>query len=232
VRLLLISSSKVHGSGYLDHCEGSVRDHFSGVQRVLFVPFAAHDRSRYATHVRSRFATLGLEVDSLHESDDRVAAVDSAQAFFVGGGNTFRLIKELQDSHLLAPIRRRVIAGAPYIGSSAGTNLACPTVSTTNDMPIVYPASLEALGLVPFQINPHFLDHDPASTHQGESREIRIREFHEENKAPVVALREGALLVVEGSSITLRGETGGKLFRRGREAVELAPGCELADLVG
>jgi dipeptidase E len=231
VRLLLLSSSKVHGSGYLDHCENLIRDHFSGVDRVLFVPYAAHDRNRYGDQVRSRLAAMGLEMDSVHESDDPKAAAERAQAFFVGGGNTFRLLAELYENRLLEPIRQNVAAGKPYMGSSAGTNVACPTVRTTNDMPIVYPPSLDALGLVSFQINPHYLDADPASTHQGESRETRIREYHEENSSPVVALREGALLVVDGSSITLRGDAGGRLFRRDQETIELEAGARLDELV-
>ncbi|MGB3565483.1 MAG: dipeptidase PepE [Thermoanaerobaculia bacterium] len=231
MRLLLLSSSKVHGSGYLDHCEDFVRDHFSDVDRVLFVPYAVRDRNRYAEQVRSRFAAMGLEVESIHESQDPLAAAERAQAFFVGGGNTFRLLAELYDNHLLASIRQKVAAGTPYMGSSAGTNIACPTVRTTNDMPIVFPPSLDALGLVSFQINPHYLDTDPASVHQGESRETRIREFHEENEAPVVALREGALLVVDGSSITLHGDSGGRLFRRERETIELEAGARLDELV-
>ena len=231
MRLLLLSSSKVHGSGYLDHCEDPVRNHFSDIDRVLFVPYAAHDRDRYTDQVRARFAAMGLETASVHESDDPVAAAEQAQAFFVGGGNTFRLLAELYNHHLLGPIRQRVAAGAAYMGSSAGTNVACPTVRTTNDMPIVYPPSLDALSLVSFQINPHYLDADPASVHQGESRETRIREFHEENEPPVVALREGALLVVDGSSITLRGDTGGRLFSRQRETIELEPGARLDELL-
>lgn len=231
VRLLLLSSSKVHGSGYLDHCEDFIRDQFSGVDRVLFVPYAAHDRDRYADQVRSRFAALGLETESVHEGDEPVAAVERAQAFFVGGGNTFRLLAELYNNRLLEPIRQKVATGAPYMGSSAGTNIACPTVRTTNDMPIVYPPSLDALGLVSFQINPHYLDADPTSTHQGESRDTRLKEFHEENEAPVVALREGALLVVDGTAITLGGGTGGKLFRRDRETIELKAGARLEELL-
>ena len=231
MRLLLLSSSKVHGSGYLDHCENLVRDHFSDVDKVLFVPYAAHDRNRYADQVRTRFTAMGLEMESIHESQDPVAAAERAQAFFVGGGNTFRLLAELYDNHLRAPIRQKVAAGTPYMGSSAGTNVACPTVRTTNDMPIVYPPSLDALGLVSFQINPHYLDTDPAATHQGESRDTRIREYHEENEAPVVALREGALLVADGSSIILHGETGGRLFRRDQETFELEPGARLDELL-
>ena len=231
VRLLLLSSSKVHGSGYLDHCETLIRDHFSDADRVLFVPYAAHDRDRYADQVRARLSAMGLEVESVHESDDPVAAVERAQAFSVGGGNTFRLLAALYENRLLEPIRQKVAAGTPYMGSSAGTNVACPTVRTTNDMPIVYPPGLDALGLVSFQINPHYLDADPASTHQGESRDTRLREFHEENEAPVVALREGALLVVDGSSITLHGDTGGKIFRRNQETIELEAGARLEQLL-
>lgn len=225
--LLLISSSLVHGFGYLDHPESEIKDFLAGIRRVLFVPYAMHDRSAYASTVRDRLGRMGFDLDSVHDFADPAAAVDRAQALFIGGGNTFRLLKSLHDTSLLEPIQRRVDAGMRYIGSSAGTNVACPTIRTTNDMPIVEPPSLTALGLVPFQVNPHYQDPDPASTHQGETREERIREFLEENPEPVVALREGTILRVEGGAASLRGTAAARIFRRGEEPFELAPGCGL-----
>jgi dipeptidase E len=233
--LLLISNSTLHGSGYLDHCEAEMRDFFAGVERVLFIPFAMHDRAGYAASVRERLGRMGLALDSLHEGGDRVSArrmVEGARAVFTGGGNTFRLLASLYDLDLIGLLRERALGGLPYAGSSAGSNLACPTVRTTNDMPIVEPPSLGSLALVPFQINPHYLDPDPGSTHQGETREDRIREYLEENELPVVGLREGAMLRVEGAAVRLAGTTGARLFRRHAEPVEHSPGDDLSFLLG
>ena len=148
----------------------------------------------------------------------------NADALFIGGGNTFRLLKTLQERKLLGPIRERVRGGLTYAGSSAGSVITCPTIRTTNDMPIVECSSLDALGLIPFQLNCHYLDPDPNSTHKGETREDRLREFHEENETPVVGLREGCALQVEDDAVTLLGEKTARLFRRGAETIEVAPG--------
>lgn len=226
-RLLLISNSTQHGSGYLDHCAGEVRDFLGGVSRVLFVPFALHDRDGYAATARERFGRMGYEVASLHEADDPRAAVGAAEAFFVGGGNTFRLLSWLYRLGVLEPMRARVAAGVPYMGASAGSNVACVSIRTTNDMPIVQPPSFDALGLVPFNLNPHYLDPDPGSTHQGETREERIREFHEENEPYVLGIREGAMVRVEGSAVTLKGVRGARLFARGKEPREFSAGDRL-----
>lgn len=242
-RLLLISSSTVHGSGYLDHCADEIRDFLGGarspttVSRVLFVPFALADRDGYAAKARERFAAMGYGLDSLHElveggAPDPVAAVEAAEAVFIGGGNSFRLLAALHDRGVVAPLRRRVAGGMPYLGTSAGSNVACPTIRTTNDMPIVEPPTFDALGLVGFQINPHYLDPDPGSTHKGETREQRLREYHEENELPVVGLREGAMLRVEGDAVELRGTSGARVFRRGREPEERVPPARLEGLLG
>lgn len=226
--LLLLSSSTVYGSGYLDYCADAMTSFLGdSISRVLFVPYAMQDRDAYAARVRERFARLALALDSVHTADGSARAVENAQAIFIGGGNTFRLIDALWKERLIEPIRARVRGGMPYIGSSAGSNVACPTIKTTNDMPIVQPASFEALDLVPFQINPHYLDSVPGSTHMGETRDERIREFHEENSAAVVGLREGAWLEISGRSLLLRGTTGAKLFQRGRPPVELAAGAPI-----
>ena len=235
-RLFLISSSTVHGTGYLDHTEERLRAFLgSGVRRVTFVPYALFDRDAYAALVRERLGRMGLAVDSVHEApgaDGPARAVAGAEAVFVGGGNTFRLVTALHATGLVPALRERVAGGMPYVGSSAGTNAACPTLKTTNDMPIVEPPTFAALGLVPFQINPHYVDPEPGSTHMGETREQRIREFLEENDVPVLGLREGATLHVEGDRAELVGVKGAKLFRRGAAPRELEPGTRLDELLG
>jgi dipeptidase E len=175
---------------------------------------------------------MGYSLKSAHEASDARKAVEEADAIFIGGGNTFRLLKALQDLDLIESIRRRVGNGAPYIGSSAGSNVAGPTIKTTKDMPIVQPRSFDALGLVPFQISPHFLDPDPDSKHMGETQEERILQFLEENDAPAVGMREGAWLLAEGSSVLLKGANGARIFRRGQPPVEASPNSEISDLVG
>jgi dipeptidase E len=165
---------------------------------------------------------MGYEIESAHRAPSPAGAVEEAEAVFVGGGNTFRLLKALYELELLDALRRRARKGMPYIGSSAGSNVAGATIGTTNDMPIVQPPSFAALGLVAFNLNPHYLDPDPGSTHKGETREERIAQFHEENDIPVVALREGALLRVDGDAVKIVGRDGGRFFRRGRTPVELS----------
>ena len=229
-RILLLSTSTVFGSGYLDYAEGEVRAFLGETQRVLFVPFALHDHDSYATRVRERLGRFGFAVDALHHASDMKQAVRDAKALFIGGGNTFRLLKSLYDFDLLALIRARVEEGMRYIGSSAGSNVAAPTIRTTNDMPIVEPPSFNALGLVPFQINPHYLDPEPGSTHMGETREERIVQFLEENDIPVIGLREGAMLRIEDGRYELLGPAGARLFRRGSAPQELAGGSELDGL--
>jgi dipeptidase E len=230
-RLLLISNSTLYGSGYLDHAEDEIRDFLGNVGRVLFIPFALYDRDAYGALARERFKAMGYDLESAHEVKDARQAIDDAEAIFIGGGNTFRLLKALYDFDLLLPIRRKVEEGMLYIGSSAGSNVACPTIKTTNDMPIVEPPSFDALGLVALQINPHYLDPDPNSTHKGETREERINQFLEENDVPVVGLREGAMLRVEGNVIVLKGRSGARIFRRGDQPIEIDPGMELNRLV-
>jgi dipeptidase E len=217
VRLLLISSSNVHGYGYLDHPEPEMRAFLPAGARVAFVPFAAHDHAAYTEKVRDRLANMELEVVPLDQ-------LSSAEAIFVGGGNTFRLLKALYSRELLNTIRDRVRAGLPYIGSSAGTVIAAPTMRTTNDMPVVQPPSFNTLGLVNYQINPHYQDPDPDSTHKGETREDRIREFLEENETPVIGLREGSILRIDTGKTTLLGEKPARIFRRGRDPHEAPPG--------
>ena len=229
--ILLISNSTLHGSGFLDHAEAEIRDFLGQVRRVLFVPFALHDQDGYAARVRERLGLMGYDVESIHQASDKQKAVSGAESIFIGGGNTFRLLKSLYDFEVLDLIRKRVDEGMLYMGSSAGSNVAGPTIRTTNDMPIVEPPSLDALGLVSFQINPHYLDPDPDSKHMGETREERLLQFLEENETPVVGLREGAILRIENGTTTLKGSTGARIFRRAHEPVEVSPVTVLNELL-
>jgi dipeptidase E len=230
-RVLLISNSTLYGSGYLDHAETEIRSFLGDLKQILFVPFALFDRDKYAATAHDRFQKMGYELTSVHTATNPSRAVHETDAIFVGGGNTFRLLKALYDFELLDPIRERVSGGMPYMGSSAGSNVAGPTIKTTNDMPIVQPPSFKALGLVSFQINPHYLDPDPSSRHMGETREERLLQFLEENDTPVVGLREGAMLRIENNETILCGSTGARIFRKGREPIETLPGARLDDLL-
>jgi len=227
-RLLLLSNSALHGSGYLDHAEGEICDFLAGVRQVLFVPYALREHDVYFSKVAGRLMSMGFDVSSVHHAPDSQAAVESAEAIFIGGGNTFRLLKALYGQNLLQPIRRRVEEGwLRYMGVSAGANVACPTIRTTNDMPIVEPPSLRALGLVSFQINPHYADPDLNSPLMSETRDERLLQYLEENETPVVALREGAMLRVERGRVTLKGIAGARIFRRSESPRELSPGSQL-----
>jgi dipeptidase E len=225
--VLLISNSTLYGSGYLDHAASEIRDFLGDVKQVLFVPYALYDTAAYAAMARARFGTMGYDLTSIHTATNPEQAVDDADAVFIGGGNTFRLLNALYNFGILDPIRKRVQSRMPYIGSSAGSNVAGPTIKTTKDMPIVQPPSFDALGLVPFQISPHFLDPDPNSTHMGETQEERILQFLEENDTPVAGLREGAMVRMENGATILRGSSGARIFRKGLDPVEVLPGARL-----
>ncbi|MFF0270945.1 dipeptidase PepE [Kribbella sp. NPDC004536] len=230
MELLLLSNSATHGRPFLEHALDALRDVLRGVGEVVFVPYALSDHDGYTERIRAALEPLGVSVVGAH-----TAPLASAEAIFVGGGNTFRLVKTLYERGELDVIRDRVrdpLDGAPYVGSSAGTNLAGPTLRTTNDMPIVQPPSFETLGLVPFQLNPHYLDPDPTSTHQGETRELRITEFLEENDVPVLGIREGTWLRLHADRLTLGGlSAGGRLFRRGTVPEEIPTGTDLSGLL-
>ncbi|MFO0984449.1 MAG: dipeptidase PepE [Planctomycetota bacterium] len=230
-RLLLFSNSTNFGEGYLDHGMTAIQELLGGTRRLVFVPFALRDREQYGERARERFAKIGVDVSVLtaDAAGQRLAA--SAEAMFVGGGNTFRLLKTLQDGALLEVIRSQAQQGMLYVGASAGSNIAAPTIKTTNDMPIVQPRSFDALGLIPFQINPHYLDAPPDSQHMGETREERIREFLEESPRSVLGLREGSWLQVIDDAARLGGRAAARIFRRGREPEERPAGAALDDLL-
>jgi dipeptidase E len=230
-KLLLISNSTVFGGGYLDHAETEIRDFLPKASRIVFIPFALHERGGYVAKAQARLSEMGFSLTSIHDVSNMGRRIEDADAIFVGGGNTFRLLKGLQDHDLVGPIRRRVAAGVPYIGSSAGSIVACPSLKTTKDMPVVQPPSFEALGLIPFQISPHYLDPDPSSKHMGETQEERIMQFLEENNELVIGLREGSMLRVEGGAVTLKGPNIARVFRRGEEPCEVKPGADLSTML-
>ncbi|HEX8749269.1 MAG TPA: dipeptidase PepE [Pyrinomonadaceae bacterium] len=225
-RLLLLSNSSNYGEEYLRYPLSHIRS-FLGAdcKRVLFVPYAGVriTYDDYAARVRERFEEIGYGVDSLHEAGDPSRAVEEAEAIAVGGGNTFHLLRGLYEANLIEAIRERVSQGVPYIGWSAGSNVACPTIKTTNDMPVVEPPSFKALALVPFQINPHYTD-ERVPNHNGETRMERLLEFIEANPSvTVVGLKEGSALRIEGTEIKLLGEKSALVFLKGREIAEYGP---------
>ena len=225
MRLLLISNSTNAGEGFLEYPVGQIREFLGPVREVLFIPYAAVTFSYddYQSKVQARFSELGVEVRSVHRESNPARAVRAAEAVVVGGGNTFALIRAMQQQGLVQAIRERAFDGMPYIGWSAGSNVACPTICTTNDMPIVEPASFIAAGLVKFQINPHYTDAHPDG-HAGETREQRILEYIAANPETYVAgLREGCMLRVEGDRLSLIGNRPMRIFRCGTQPFEVHP---------
>lgn len=227
MRLLLISNSTNAGEAYLDYPKEEIRK-FLGDKKItgLFFPYAGVTMSfdDYAAKVKSRFNEVGHDIRSIHEYDDPVQAVVNAEAIIVGGGNTFHLLKMIRDKRLIGPVRDKIMDGTPYIGWSAGSNMACPTIRTTNDMPIVEPDHFDAFHLVHFQINPHYLDKNPDG-HAGETREDRIMEFLVANREmTVLGLREGCMFRIENNNMVLIGNKPVRVFSYGKTPVEMEPG--------
>ncbi len=227
MQLLLLSNSTGSDGGYLDWCEGPIAEFASGARRVLFIPFAGTDERSYGETAVDRLDAMGFEASWFDRDASDPTTLTDYNAVFVGGGNTFLLLDRLISTGLLESIRGAVVGGLPYIGMSAGSNVAGPTICTTNDMPIVEPPTFQSMGLVSFQINPHYVDPDPDTTHQGETQEHRLLEFLDVDETPVVALREGALLSVDGSIVTVGGEAGGRIYRRGFGPLEVVTGTRI-----
>ncbi len=223
-KLLLASTSTVHGKPYLTYLFDALKIHFKGIDEILFIPYArpggaTHDE--YTAVARKAFSQIGIKVKGIHEFDDPIKAIKEAKGFFTGGGNSFVLLNDLYKINALPALKKAILKGIPYFGTSAGSNVAGLSIKNTNDMPIVYPPSFDALGMIPFNINPHYLDPDPTSKHMGETRETRINEYQFFNKIPVIGIREGSWLEVKGNEIVLRGELTAKWFVTGEETIEL-----------
>ena len=233
MNLLLISNSTNAGEAYLKYPIAEIQKTLAGVTEVVFIPYAAVTFSyeEYERKVQERFDEIGIKVRSVHRALNKRNFVRHAQAIVIGGGNTFALLKKMQEEDLLDVIFRRVRAGVPYIGWSTGSNVTCPTICTTNDMPIVEPQSFRAIGLVPFQINPHYLDANPAG-HAGETREQRILEYLEANRSRyVVGLREGCMIRIKDENIELIGSRTMRIFKKGIETYEVKPGDDISFLI-
>jgi dipeptidase E len=230
MNILLASTSTLFGGKYLEYIKSEIQELYSGVEEIIFVPFARpggishEDYTQIAAHF---FAQINIKVKGLHEFDDKTEALKKGKGFFTGGGNTFLLVKTLHEEGLMSVLANEVIAGKPYLGSSAGSNIAGVNMKTTNDMPIVYPSSFDCMGLVPFNLNPHYLDPNPDLKHNGETRETRIKEFHTQNNVKVVGLREGNWIRRIGDRVTTEGTQLTRIFEKGKEPYEIKPGTEI-----
>lgn len=231
--IIIASTSTLHGGEYLDYLLPELQSFFSNVKELLFIPYArpsgiSHDD--YTKKVSEAFAKININVKGIHEFENPIEALEKAQGIFTGGGNTFLLVSQLYKNNVIDTLKKVVKNGIPYLGTSAGSNICGLTMSTTNDMPIVYPPSFRTLGFVSFNINPHYLDPIEGSTHMGETRETRINEFHHFNPQPVVGLREGSWLEVKGDSVKLKGTLTARIFKRNQTPFEVDPETELNEL--
>ena len=231
--LIIASTSTIYGLGYLEYLLPVLKDHFKNATSILFIPYARPggiSYDDYTAKAAEAFAKIDKKVVGLHTFENPVEAIEKAEGIFTGGGNTFLLVKQLYWHKVMLPLKEILQNGTPYLGCSAGSNITGLTMETTNDMPIVYPPSFQTLGMVPFNINPHYLDPVDGSTHMGETRETRINEFHCFNSQPVLGLREGSWLEVRGSKITLKGSLSARLFRQNQPPIELETETDLSNL--
>lgn len=231
--LIVASTSTIYGGGYLDYLLDVLVNFFSETDEILFIPYArpggiSHDS--YTALASEAFKKIDKKIIGIHTFSDPQEAIKDAKAIFTGGGNTFVLVSQLYQYNLIQTLREEIFNGLPYLGTSAGSNICGVTMRTTNDMPIVYPPSFKTLGVIPFNINPHYLDPEKNSTHMGETRATRIQEYLTQNSIPVVGLREGSYLEVKGGSIILRGDLSARIFEKGKEAYEIKPSTQLKEL--
>ncbi len=228
--LLIASTSTLHGGNYLEYLIPDLQLHFAQCKSILFVPYARPggiSHEDYTLKVKSFFALMNIKVNGLHEFNNPIEAIEKAEGIFTGGGNTFLLVTQLHQQKLILPLKKAIENGTPFLGTSAGSNICGLTMQTTNDMPIIYPPSFETLGVIPFNLNPHYFDADLQSKHMGETRETRIKEFHQFNTQPVIGLREGSWLDVKGDSIVLKGNLSARLFQQNKETIEVESGSEM-----
>jgi len=229
-QILLVSTSTVHGSRYLSYIMPDVVRFFSGCTNLIFIPYAKPggiSLDDYSNTAAKAFADAGMSIKGIHTWENPQRAIEECDGIFTGGGNTFLLLKTLQEQGLIESLREKVLSGTPYMGTSAGSNIAGLTINNTNDMPIVYPQSFEALGLVNFNLNPHYLDPDPTSKHMGETRATRIKEFHNQSNIPVFGIREGTALEIQEDEWKIIGEHSVRVFTKGKEPFETSDATDL-----
>lgn len=232
--MIIASTSTVHGSGYLDYILSELPKLFKGVKEVLFIPYAQPSGLSYDAYTataKKAFAKIDIAIKGIHQCKNLQKALEEAKGIFVGGGNTFLLVNTLYKQKIMQALADVIERGIPYFGTSAGSNICGLTMATTNDMPIVYPPSFETLGVIPFNINPHYLDADPHSKHKGETRETRINEYHSLNKTPVLGLREGSWLDVRGADIILKGKLTARLFLQNKSPKELLILTDIGEVI-
>jgi len=231
--IIIASTSTIHGSSYLEYLLKDLEVFFKDIENILFIPYARPSgisHNDYTEKATTAFSKINKTVKGIHTFENPIEAIKNADGIFVGGGNTFVLTNQLYKNNLVDTLNTVVKNGTPYLGTSAGSNICGLTIKTTNDMPIVYPPSFNALSLVPFNINPHYLDPDNNSKHMGETRETRIKEFHNFNTQPVVGLREGSWLKVNGESIILKGTLSARIFEYNKPPYEIEPNTQLNTL--
>lgn len=229
--LIIASTSTLHNGSYLEYLLPELKEHFKNCSEIIFIPYARPggiSHKDYTTKVKDVFTTINISVKGLHEFSNPTEGIQKAEGIFTGGGNTFLLVTQLYENNCMTVLKQVLENGTPYLGTSAGSNICGLTMQTTNDMPIIYPPSFETLGIIPFNLNPHYLDPDLNSKHMGETRETRIKEFHHCNKQHVLGLREGSWLDVKGETIILKGELSARLFRQNQETIELESGSEMS----
>jgi len=229
----MASSSTLYGSGTLEYLLDELNDFFKDIKTIIFIPYARPggiSYNDYTKYISKPFADIGKTIIGIHEFKNAKNAIEIAEAIYVGGGNTFLLVDQLYRLNLLKTLQTAVNSGTPYLGTSAGSNICGLNMKTTNDMPIVYPPSFKTLAFIPFNINPHYLDPNPESKHKGETRETRIKEFHKFNTQPVIGLREGSWLKVQGDQITLKGELKARIFEYGKTPYEIESGSNISKL--
>ncbi|MBK5212876.1 MAG: dipeptidase PepE [Flavobacteriaceae bacterium] len=225
--LIIASTSTVYDGEYLDYLTDEMAKLFKDAGEVIFIPYArpgGMNHDAYTEKAAKAFNKIGKKLVGLHTFDNPIEAIKNAKGAFTGGGNTFVLVSALYRLELMQPLREAIFNGLPYMGTSAGSNICGVSMQTTNDMPIVYPPSFKTLGVIPFNLNPHYLDPDPSSKHMGETRETRIAEFHTQNSVPVVGLREGSWLRVKEDEIILKGKLKARVFEQGKEPYEVETG--------
>ncbi len=230
MNIILASTSTLYGGQYLEYLKPELEKLFADVDEILFIPFARPggiSHEEYTAKAASFFSTIGKKVRGFHEFEDKAEAINQAKAYFTGGGNTFLLVKTLHEEHLMSVLKQNVESGKAYLGCSAGSNIGGVNMKTTNDMPIMYPPSFDCMGLVPFNINPHYLDPNPDLHHNGETRETRILEFLTQNDLKVVGLREGNWIRRIDNKITVEGSQLTRIFEQGKEPYEIESGSEL-----